>query len=148
MASNAEKDTAFHVNSADSQAPTVDGVPHMSREERDVAEAAARYGYGPLSRNSHSHLPAFGNSFQPAAQAPAPTPRKFANPAPLGLCGFALTTFVLSLINMQASGVTAPNVVVASAFGYGGLAQLLSGMWLVIPSSCHRATQDGFRPLD
>ena len=25
--------------------------------------------------------------------------RKFANPAPLGLCGFALTTFVLSLVN-------------------------------------------------
>lgn len=25
--------------------------------------------------------------------------RRFANPAPLGLCGFALTTFMLSLIN-------------------------------------------------
>jgi hypothetical protein len=137
MASHTEKDNASHVNSSDSQTPTVDGVPHMnhmSREEREVAEAAARYGYGPLSRNLHSHLPAFGNSFQQhAAQAPAPTHRKFANPAPLGLCGFALTTFVLSLINMQTRGIITPNIVVASAFGYGGLAQLLSGMWLVIP---------------
>ena len=30
--------------------------------------------------------------------------RRFANPAPLGLCGFALTTFMLSLINSE-SGI-------------------------------------------
>lgn len=55
--------------------------------------------------------------------------RKFANPAPLGLCGFALTTFMLSLINVEARGVSIPNVVTGSAFAYGGLAQLLAGMW-------------------
>ncbi|SCZ91968.1 BZ3500_MvSof-1268-A1-R1_Chr5-3g08253 [Microbotryum saponariae] len=55
--------------------------------------------------------------------------RKFANPAPLGLCGFALTTFMLSLINVGARGVAAPNVVVGPALFYGGLAQLLAGMW-------------------
>ncbi|KAM0792029.1 hypothetical protein ACM66B_006256 [Microbotryomycetes sp. NB124-2] len=55
--------------------------------------------------------------------------RKFANPAPLGLCGFALTTFMLSLINMQTRGVTVPNIVVGPALWYGGLAQLLAGMW-------------------
>lgn len=55
--------------------------------------------------------------------------RKFANPAPLGLCGFALTTFMLSLINMSTRGVTVPNVVVGPALFYGGLAQLLAGMW-------------------
>ena len=38
--------------------------------------------------------------------------RQFANPAPLGLCGFALTTFVLSLINIHARSVTVPNVVI------------------------------------
>jgi succinate-acetate transporter protein len=38
--------------------------------------------------------------------------RKFANPAPLGLCGFALTTFVLSLINVEARSVTVPNIVI------------------------------------
>ncbi|KAK4046102.1 hypothetical protein OIV83_006355 [Microbotryomycetes sp. JL201] len=55
--------------------------------------------------------------------------RRFANPAPLGLCGFALTTFMLSLINMQTRGVTVPNIVVGPALFYGGLAQLLAGMW-------------------
>ncbi|GAA5964735.1 hypothetical protein JCM21900_003016 [Sporobolomyces salmonicolor] len=55
--------------------------------------------------------------------------RRFGNPAPLGLCGFALTTFVLSLINVHARGVTVPNVVVGPALFYGGLAQLLAGMW-------------------
>lgn len=55
--------------------------------------------------------------------------RRFADPAPLGLCAFALTTFVLSLINMGTRGVVAPNVVVGLAFGYGGLVQLLAGMW-------------------
>jgi len=54
--------------------------------------------------------------------------RRFANPAPLGLCGFALTTFMLSLINMSTRGVTVPNVVVGPALFYGGLAQLLAGM--------------------
>jgi len=38
--------------------------------------------------------------------------RQFANPAPLGLCGFALTTFVLSLINVHARSVTVPNIVI------------------------------------
>ena len=38
--------------------------------------------------------------------------RQFANPAPLGLCGFALTTFVLSLINVHARSVVTPNIVI------------------------------------
>src|SRR5271169_1311945 len=38
--------------------------------------------------------------------------RQFANPAPLGLCGFALTTFVLSLVNVHARSVTIPNIVI------------------------------------
>ena len=77
-------------------------------------------------------IPAFGGAFQPGLFRP---PRKdLANPAPLGLSAFALTTFVLSLINMQAKGVTAPNIVVASAFAYGGLVQLLAGMWYVCNS--------------
>lgn len=55
--------------------------------------------------------------------------RRFANPAPLGLCAFALTTFMLSLINLSTRGVTVPNIVVGPALFYGGLAQLLAGMW-------------------
>ncbi|CAH7669348.1 GPR1/FUN34/yaaH family-domain-containing protein [Phakopsora pachyrhizi] len=54
---------------------------------------------------------------------------KFANPAPLGLCSFAATTFLLSLINMQCRGVKINNLVLSMAFGYGGIAQFLAGMW-------------------
>jgi len=55
--------------------------------------------------------------------------RKFANPSPLGLLAFAATTFQLSMYNVNARGITTPNVVLGMALGYGGLAQLLAGMW-------------------
>ena len=74
-------------------------------------------------------LTAFGGDFQPGLYK-APT-RGFANPAPLGLSAFALTTFVLSLINVKTRSIGHPNIVVALAYGYGGLVQLLAGMWYV-----------------
>ena len=52
-----------------------------------------------------------------------------ANPAPLGLAGFAMTTFVLSFVNANwVSGTDLP-VVLGLALAYGGIAQLLAGMW-------------------
>ncbi|ORX94987.1 hypothetical protein K493DRAFT_352009 [Basidiobolus meristosporus CBS 931.73] len=54
--------------------------------------------------------------------------KPIANPAPLGLSGFALTTFVLSLVNTGIA-TNVPNIVVGLAFFYGGLVQLLAGMW-------------------
>ncbi len=50
------------------------------------------------------------------------------NPAPLGLSAFALTTFVLSAGNagLFQGGDT---IVIGLALFYGGLAQLLAGMW-------------------
>ena len=104
----------------------------MTHEERQTAYRAARFGYGPLAHiktdDMEAALPAFGGEFQPGLYKGVEG-RKFANPAPLGLCAFALTTFVLSLINVNTRGLTAPNIVVALAFGYGGLIQLLAGMW-------------------
>jgi uncharacterized protein len=53
-------------------------------------------------------------------------PPAIANPAALGLGGFALTTFVLSTHN---AGL-APNLTwLGLAFFYGGLAQFAAGMW-------------------
>ena len=91
------------------------------------------YGGNPLAHmntGESARLPAFGGEFQPGLYRPTDH-RKFANPAPLGLSAFALTTFVLSLINIGVRDVTTPNIVVALAFGYGGLVQLLAGMWYV-----------------
>jgi succinate-acetate transporter protein len=50
-----------------------------------------------------------------------------ADPAPLGLGAFALTTFVLSVINTDM--VKAEPVVFGLALAYGGIAQFAAGMW-------------------
>ncbi len=50
-----------------------------------------------------------------------------ADPAPLGLAAFALTTFLLSAKNAQWTHGT--DAWLGYAFAYGGLCQLLAGMW-------------------
>ena len=53
-----------------------------------------------------------------------------ADPAPLGLAGFALTTFILSMMNANFVNFNkALPVVLGCALAYGGIAQLLAGMW-------------------
>jgi succinate-acetate transporter protein len=52
-----------------------------------------------------------------------------ADPAPLGLGAFALTTFVLSVVNAGWVPGTVEPVVFGLALAYGGAAQLLAGMW-------------------
>jgi succinate-acetate transporter protein len=52
-----------------------------------------------------------------------------ADPGPLGLGAFALTTFVLSMFNAGLVGKGGEPVVLGLAFAYGGLAQVLAGMW-------------------
>jgi succinate-acetate transporter protein len=54
-----------------------------------------------------------------------------ANPAPLGLSAFALTTFVLSALNAgwYTLGPKDAPAVIGLALFYGGLGQLLAGMW-------------------
>jgi len=74
------------------------------------------------------------------APAPDPTGGRSvgwtpADPGPLGLAGFAGTTFVLSMINSGLVGdKTHPGggllpLVAALALAYGGVAQLLAGIW-------------------
>lgn len=94
------------------------------------------YGGNPLAHvntGESVRLQAFGGDFQPGLYRP-PT-RNFGNPAPLGLCGFALTTFLLSLVNLGARDLSAPSLVIGPAFAYGGLCLLLAGMWYVPPHS-------------
>ncbi|ORX50835.1 hypothetical protein DM01DRAFT_1337437 [Hesseltinella vesiculosa] len=72
------------------------------------------------------------NKYEAVTVAPPPVqPVVIANPGPLGLSAFALTTFVLSLHNAGAGvAATAPHgVVTGLAVFYGGLVQLLAGMW-------------------
>ncbi len=55
--------------------------------------------------------------------------KELANPAPLGLAGFALTTIILSLYNAKILPAAGVGVVVPIAFAYGGMAQIFAGMW-------------------
>ncbi len=52
-----------------------------------------------------------------------------ADPAPLGLAGFALTTLVLSVANAGWVPATVTPVVFGLALAYGGIAQFAAGMW-------------------
>ena len=75
------------------------------------------------------------------APAPDPTGGRTAgvwapaDPGPLGLAGFAGTTFVLSLVNAGLVGTpAAPGggllpMIAALALAYGGVAQFLAGIW-------------------
>lgn len=66
----------------------------------------------------------------PNTPAPAPS-TGVADPAPLGLAGFAMTTFILSVLNtnMISEKAAGLNVVLGLALFYGGIGQLLAGMW-------------------
>ena len=66
-------------------------------------------------------------------------PLKLANPAPLGLSGFALTTWLLSMINAGWFDATSMPLVFAMAFAFGGTAQFCAGL-LELP----RANTFGF----
>ena len=62
--------------------------------------------------------------------ASAPTlASAIADPAPLGLAAFALTTFFLSVVNAGLISDTVEAVVFGIALAYGGIAQVTAGMW-------------------
>jgi len=54
---------------------------------------------------------------------------KPADPGPLGLGAFAMTTFVLSMFNSNLVDDKGLPVVLGLALAYGGIVQLLAGMW-------------------
>jgi uncharacterized protein len=72
-----------------------------------------------------------GRVEEPLQQRPTAPADHIADPGPLGLAGFAMTTFVLSCFNAGFFGSKSPleAVVLPLALFYGGLAQFLAGMW-------------------
>ena len=61
-----------------------------------------------------------------------PLADRLADPAAVGLAGFGLSTFVLSVINVGLVDTSATPVVLGLALAYGGLMQLLAGMWAFV----------------
>ena len=54
---------------------------------------------------------------------------KIGDPGPLGLAAFAMTTFVLSMFNAHLVRASGEPIVFGLALAYGGIAQVLAGMW-------------------
>jgi succinate-acetate transporter protein len=84
-------------------------------------------GMGPGASGTGARGPGIAPAREPTVgQLAGWTP---ADPGPLGLAGFAGTTFVLSIFNANLVSSKGELVVLGLAFAYGGLAQLLAGMW-------------------
>ncbi|GAA3529214.1 GPR1/FUN34/YaaH family transporter [Amycolatopsis ultiminotia] len=75
--------------------------------------------------------------------APASDSAPIADPGPLGLAGFAATTFVLSAVNAGLIPKSVEPVVLPLALFYGGVAQLLAGMWEFRKNNTFGATAFG-----
>lgn len=78
---------------------------------------------------SHIGVPEGKSSVPAADTAPSLPQPLIGDPGPLGLAGFAMTTFVLSVFNTNMISDTVSAAVLPLALFYGGLAQLLAGMW-------------------
>jgi hypothetical protein len=98
----------------DSQSPTP--VGSQSGHEYALVSPGTPVGRPPIPKPEEIHT--------------IPEVRKFANPAPLGLCAFALTSFMSNIMNVHL-GLTTAAENVGSALIYGGTVQLLAGMWYV-----------------
>jgi len=76
------------------------------------------------TRAQTNGAPSLGTESSPMRMLPIT-----ADPAPLGLAAFAATTFMLSMFNAGFMGKSLEPIVLGMALAYGGLAQLLAGMW-------------------
>jgi succinate-acetate transporter protein len=65
--------------------------------------------------------------------------RFISDPAALGLAGFALSTMVLSIVNVGALPKEDAPVALGLALAYGGIVQLLAGMWAFIKNDTFAA---------
>jgi len=131
------------INKESMESPVNGNSDHYDHATGQPTRARKPYDYGgnPLAHintGESVRLPAFGGDFQPGLYKP-PT-SNLANPAPLGLSAFALTTFLLSCINLGTRGLSEPNIVIGAAFAYGGLVQLLAGMWEMATGNTFGAT--------
>lgn len=90
--------------------------------ESSSAAGTAPAGSG---RRAENPVPAQDALVSPQASSNPP----FADPAALGLGAFALTTFVLSVINAGLIPKSVEPVVLGLALFYGGMAQFAAGLW-------------------
>ncbi len=87
----------------------------------------------PASHAANANPPDYSDptqgSLARAREMASESVKSIADPAPLGLACFALTTFLLSMVNSGLIPKTMGPVVFGVALFYGGIAQILAGMW-------------------
>src|SRR5213080_1266329 len=81
------------------------------------------------ARTADAPDPTRGETAQAQTPRVVETKPVTADPGPLGLAAFALTTFVLSIFNSGLMSEKGLPIVLGLALAYGGLAQLFAGMW-------------------
>lgn len=136
--------------------PTMhDTAPLHHDEEAHLDHSRHNYKFSPhgvtriFTTDSHVHIGdqsferhefnrAFEGYLNPG-YSPAPS-RKFANPVPMGVAGFSLTLFVLSLVNLNARGGPNPAGLAGLMWFYAGAIELLSGMWCIAIEATWAAT--------
>lgn len=116
ISSHVLKDIEEGIHSVESKFPTI----KASKDGNYVYLDNKKY-------SKQEVMKAFGGYMNPGWSLP--TVHKFGNPAPLGLSAFAYCTFVASLINIGVRGVANDNVNSGSALFYGGMIQMIAGLW-------------------
>jgi succinate-acetate transporter protein len=90
-------------------------------------ESSSTAGIVPAATGRRAENPVAAQDMGVSPQASVSPP--FADPAALGLGAFAMTTFVLSVINAGLIPKAVETVVLGLALFYGGLAQFAAGIW-------------------
>jgi len=92
------------------------------------------------SKHNHHTIQKLENIVDRIVNRAGPPKSSLGNPGPLGLAAFAATTFVLSTYNAGLLVSTTENVVLPIAFWYGGIVQVLAGLWEYAANNTFGAT--------
>ncbi|CCH41253.1 Glyoxylate pathway regulator [Wickerhamomyces ciferrii] len=96
---------------------------------------------GNQSFHRHELLNAFAGDLNPGIHH---TPhRPMGNPVPLGLSGFAVCCFVVSMVNMGARDVTNVKIIASCSLFFGGVIEVIAGLWCLVIENTFAATALG-----
>ncbi|KAL4787987.1 GPR1/FUN34/yaaH family-domain-containing protein [Aspergillus varians] len=103
-------------------ADTTHSKDHADQVEKGIA--------GPESSSYHlDRMYTAGGHVNDRSQPGLPVVhRTFANPSPLGLLSFATGIFLVSVLGLEARGVTNPNVLLGVLIFFGGVGQFTAGV--------------------
>ncbi|VVT58146.1 uncharacterized protein SAPINGB_P006060 [Magnusiomyces paraingens] len=93
---------------------------------------------GSMSFERSEFMRAFEGYLNPGS-APRPS-RKFGNPVPLGVAGFSMSLFIVSLINTGARDVSNGALAAGLCMVYSGLIELIAGIWCIVAENTWAAT--------